>query len=62
MSAASNDALSNLSSEGDDDYAKLKRINNANNIQLTTTSAIIKNEKNCSLTKAEQKKKKQRIV
>jgi hypothetical protein len=62
MSAASNDTLSNLSSEGDDDYAKLQRIDNANDIQLTTTSAIIEKERNCSLTNAEQKKKKQIIV
>ena len=62
MSAASNDDLSNLSSEGDDDYAKLQRIDNANDSQLTTTSTITKNERNYSLTNAEQKKKKQRIV
>jgi hypothetical protein len=62
MSAASNDDLSNLSSEGDDDYAKLQRIDNANDTQLTATSAIIENERNYSLTNAEQKKKKQRIV
>ena len=62
MSAASNDDLSNLSSEGDDDYAKLQRIDNANNSQLTTTSAITENERNYSLTNVEQKKKKQRIV
>ena len=62
MSAASNYNLSNLSSEGDDDYAKLQRIDNANDTQLTTTYAIIENEKNYSLTNAEQKKKKQRIV
>ena len=54
--------LSNLSSEGEDDYAKLQRIDNANDSQLTTTSAITKNERNYSLTNAEQKKKKQRIV
>ena len=48
--------LSNLSSEGDDDYAKLQRIDNANNSQLTTTSAITENERNYSLTNAEQKK------
>ena len=62
MSAASNDDLSKLSSEGDDDYAKLQRIDNANDTQLTTTSTIIENERNYSLTNAEQKKKKQRIV
>uniref|UniRef100_A0A2N9J2K3 ATP-dependent DNA helicase n=1 Tax=Fagus sylvatica TaxID=28930 RepID=A0A2N9J2K3_FAGSY len=62
MSAASNDDLSNLSSEGDDDYAKLQRIDNANDTQLTTTSTITENERNYSLTNAEQKKKKQRIV
>ena len=62
MSAASNDDLSNLSSEGDNDYAKLQRIDNANDIQLTATSAITENEMNYSLTNAEQKKKKQRIV
>jgi hypothetical protein len=45
-----------------DDYAKLQRIDNANDIQLTATSVIIENEKNYSLTNAEQKKKKQRIV
>ena len=61
MSAASNDDLSNLSSEGDDDYAKLQRIDNANDTQLTT-STITENERNYSLTNAEQKKKKQRIV
>ena len=54
--------LSNLSSEGDDDYAKLQRIDNANDTQLIATSAITKNERNYSLTNAEQKKKKQRIV
>ena len=62
MRAASNDDLSNLSSEGDDDYAKLQRIDNANDTQLIATSAITKNERNYSLTNAEQKKKKQRIV
>ena len=62
MSAASNDDLSNLSSEGDDDYVKLQRIDNVNDTQLTTTSTITKNERNYSLTNAEQKKKKQRIV
>ena len=62
MSAASNDDLSNLSSEGDDDYVKLQRIDNVNDTQLTATSAITENEKNYSLTNAEQKKKKQRIV
>ena len=62
MSAASNDDLSKLSSEGDDDYAKLQRIDNANDTQLTTTSTITENERNYSLTNAEQKKKKQRIV
>jgi hypothetical protein len=45
MSAASNDDLSNLSSKGDNDYAKLQRINNANDIQLTVTSSITENEK-----------------
>ena len=45
MSAASNDDLSNLSSEGGDDYAKLQRIDNANDTQLTTTSAITENER-----------------
>ena len=62
MSAASNDDLSKLSSEGDDDYAKLQRIDNANDIQLTATSTITENERNYSLTNVEQKKKKQRIV
>jgi hypothetical protein len=62
MSAASNDDLSNLSSEGDDDYAKLQRIDNANDTQFTTTSAITESERNYLLTNAEQKKKKQRIV
>jgi hypothetical protein len=62
MSAASNDDLSNLSSEGDDDYAKLQRSDNANDTQFTTTSTITENERNYSLTNAEQKKKKQRIV
>ena len=62
MSAASNDDLSNLSSEGDDDYAKLQRIDNANDTQLTTTFTITENERNYSLTNVEQKKKKQRIV
>ena len=62
MSAVSNDDLINLSSEGDDDYAKLQWIDNANDIQLTATSAIVENERNCSLTNVEQKKKKQRIV
>ncbi len=62
MSVASNDDLSNLSSEGDNDYAKLQWIDNANDIQLTATSAITENEMNYSLTNAEQKKKKQRIV
>ena len=62
MSAASNDDLSNLSSEGEDDYAKLQWIDNANDTQLTVTSAITENERNYSLTNAEQKKKKQRIV
>ena len=52
MSTASNDDLSNLSSEGDDDYAKLQRSDNANDTQLTTTSTtstITKKEetKNC---------------
>ena len=56
MSAASNDDLSNLSSEGDDDYAKLQRIDNANDTQLIATSAITKNERNYSLTNAKQKK------
>ena len=56
MSAVSNDNLSNLSSEGDDDYAKLQRIDNANDTQLTTTSAITENERNYLLTNAEQKK------
>ena len=60
MSVASNDDLNNLSREGDDDYAKLQRIDNANNTQLTATSVIIENERNYSLTNAEQKKKKQR--
>ena len=50
MSAASNDDLSNLSSEGDDDYTKLQRIDNANDTQLTATSAITENEMNYSLT------------
>ena len=58
ISADSNDDLSNLSSEGGDDYAKLQRIDNANDTQLTTTSAITENEKNYSLTNAKQKKKK----
>ena len=62
MSAASNDDLSKLSSERDDNYAKLQRIDNANDTQLTTTSTITENERNYSLTNAEQKKKKQRIV
>ena len=62
MSVASNDDLSNLSSERDDDYAKLQRIDNANDTQLTATSAITENKKNYSLTNAEQTKKKQRIV
>jgi hypothetical protein len=62
LSAASNDDLSNLSSEGDDDYAKLQQIDNANDTQLTATSAITENERNYSLTNAEPKKKKQRIV
>ena len=62
MSAASNDDLSNLSSEWDDDYAKLQRIDNANDTQLTAISTITENERNYSLTNAEQKKKKQRIV
>ena len=62
MRAASNDDLSNSSSEGDDDYTKLQRIDNANDTQLTATSAITENERNYSLTNAEQKKKKQRIV
>ena len=62
MSTASNDDLSNLSNEGDDDYAKLQRIDNANDIQLIATSAIPENEMNYSLTNAKQKKKKQRIV
>ena len=60
MSVASYDDLNNLSREGDDDYAKLQRIDNANNTQLTATSVIIENERNYSLTNAEQKKKKQR--
>ena len=62
MSVASNDDLNNLSREGDDDYAKLQRIDNANNTQLTATSVIIENERNYSLTNVEQKKKKQRTV
>ena len=62
MSAVSNDDLINLSSEGDDDYAKLQWIDNANDIQLTAISAITKNERNYLLINAEQKKKKQRIV
>jgi hypothetical protein len=44
MSAVSNDDLSNLLSEGDHGYAKLQRIDNANDTQLTATSAIIENE------------------
>ena len=40
MSAVSNDDLSNLSSEGDDDYAILQRIDNANDTQLIATSAF----------------------
>ena len=59
MSVASNDSLNNLSSEWDDDYAKLQH---ANDTQLITISAIIENKMNYSLTIAEQKKKKQRIV
>jgi hypothetical protein len=61
MSVVSNDDLSNLSSEGDDDYAKLQRFDNANDT-LTTTSTITENERNYSLTNVEQKNKKQRIV
>jgi hypothetical protein len=52
MSATSNDDLSNLSSERDDDYAKLQRIDNANDTQLIATSTITENERNYSLTKA----------
>ena len=44
MSAASNDDLSKLSSEGDDDYAKLQWIDNANDTQLIATSAITETE------------------
>ena len=55
----SNDGLNNLSSEWDDDYAKLQH---ANDTQLITIFAIIENKMNYSLTIAEQKKKKQRIV
>ena len=40
MSVTSNDDLSNLSSEGDDGYAKLQWIDNANDTQLIATSAI----------------------
>ena len=44
MSVASNDDLSNLSSEGDDGYAKLQRIDNANDTQLIATSTITETE------------------
>ena len=58
----------NLSSEEDDDYAKLQRIEDKSNVQRTTIYVITVNERNYLLTiksnytTDQQKRKKQRIL
>ena len=60
--------MNNLSSEEDDDYAKLQRIEDKSNVQRTTIYVITVNEKNYLLTiksnytTDQQKRKKQRIL
>jgi hypothetical protein len=60
--------MNNLSSEEDDDYTKLQRIEDTSNVQLTTIYVITVNEKNYLLTiksnytADQQKRKKQRIL
>ena len=55
MSVVSNDGLSNLSSEWDNDYAKLQWIGDANDTQLIATFAITKKEDYCRAKEEEIK-------
>ena len=60
--------MNKLSSEENDDYAKLQRIEDKSNVQRTTIYAITVNERNYLLTiksnynADQQKRKKQRIL